>query len=749
MNKKIEYIYNWYFNRNKPSQKPIILNYPIIDICNSKCQMCSIWENKDDPQIPADEIGEILSNPFFSELEYIGISGGEPTLRSDLIEVLDRMVRKTKKLRSITITSHGYQYEKWKKLLPQIIDITNRENISFTLNISLDGIGEVHDKIRGVPGAFKKTERTIFLAKENKVKTQLQCTVSHDNIYNIGRVLNFAESLHIEVVFRVATKVARLNNQNKIQDIFLSKNEKSFFADFISSDAVMNQTKSPIRRLFYRDLSNRLEGKYFERKAPCYFQKEGVLLTQKSDLYQCSIVEEKIGRLKNIKNISEIYFSKENILSQAELKKNLCATCMHDQVGPWPPYLILKEIFQQGTVGIRFKAAQKLIVFSLKASKSLITQISKPPLQSQIDSNSIKKIVVIGAYGGEHVGDAAILGGVIFRAFNKYPQLTNVDVVSIRPDRTSRWLSELSLPVKVDVITTKESSDKISKADLLMYAGGPIMELPNLILTHSALADSMIKLNKPFEIEGVGFGPFRHNVTKYFGYELFKKSTNSSVRSKKAQKELNKKGIRTTLCLDPAFDYLETRSDLSKVSKKELDSLDCLLKNSNETLIGINLRPLWNRYSKNLSKNEVTTIENSFLDELSNALSDMSSEKETTFIFFPMNPDQFGFSDLSIAYKLSKKLDNAVDFRIWEYEPGIDALLHLIRKLDIAITMRFHASIFCLSQKTHTIGIDYMLQGRGKVYDLFCDLGIQDKVVNIEDFKSAWLMKQSKKNGSM
>ena len=64
-----------------------------------------------------------------------------------------------------------------------------------------------------------------------------------------------------------------------------------------------------------------------------------------------------------------------------------------------------------------------------------------------------------------------------------------------------------------------------------------------------------------------------------------------------------------------------------------------------------------------------------------------------------MNAVQFGLSDLKSAYRIGRHMGDDVDYRVWEADASLDAVLALIRRLDIAITMRFHATIFALSQK--------------------------------------------------
>ncbi|BBD73090.1 hypothetical protein HS1genome_1479 [Sulfodiicoccus acidiphilus] len=71
------------------------------------------------------------------------------------------------------------------------------------LFVSLDGIGEVHDKIRGVEGAFKKTVEGIRMAKDY-VETTVNVTLGSDNLHQATEMVRLVEELGVSVSFQVA-----------------------------------------------------------------------------------------------------------------------------------------------------------------------------------------------------------------------------------------------------------------------------------------------------------------------------------------------------------------------------------------------------------------------------------------------------------------------------------------------------------------------------------------------------------------
>jgi polysaccharide pyruvyl transferase WcaK-like protein len=116
-----------------------------------------------------------------------------------------------------------------------------------------------------------------------------------------------------------------------------------------------------------------------------------------------------------------------------------------------------------------------------------------------------------------------------------------------------------------------------------------------------------------------------------------------------------------------------------------------------------------------------------------------SSARPVSFVFFPMNPIQSGMSDLASAYRLFRLVGHELDFRVWEADPDVDGVLYFLRRVHAAITVRFHASIFALSQGIPTIGVDYFPGVGGKVLELFSDLQREDDARVMDALTAEWV----------
>jgi sulfatase maturation enzyme AslB (radical SAM superfamily) len=91
-------------------------------------------------------------------LIHLTITGGEPFLRSDLIECLIKIIQITGVPR-ISINTNGFYTKEIKKVVREILK--RFPTLCLTLSVSLDGPEEVHDKLRRKEGSFSKALDTI------------------------------------------------------------------------------------------------------------------------------------------------------------------------------------------------------------------------------------------------------------------------------------------------------------------------------------------------------------------------------------------------------------------------------------------------------------------------------------------------------------------------------------------------------------------------------------------------------------
>lgn len=164
--------------------------------CNSRCIMCDVWKKKsEESEMTPEEYSGLPPS-----LKDINISGGEPFLRDDLPEVIE-VVKKTCPEARILVSSNGLLTERIRKWAAELLKIDTEIGI----RISIDGIGNTHDCIRGIPDCFDKGIEGIMILKEAGVKDLgISMTVLESNVNEIERVYNLAEDLGVEFSITMA-----------------------------------------------------------------------------------------------------------------------------------------------------------------------------------------------------------------------------------------------------------------------------------------------------------------------------------------------------------------------------------------------------------------------------------------------------------------------------------------------------------------------------------------------------------------
>ncbi len=135
-----------------PLDKPYKLNFAITYRCQSRCLTCNIWQLKPTGELGLDEIRKFAEkNNYF---KWIGITGGEPFLRSDIAEIVEAFAKNSKGLYLLTIPTNSLTNK--EIILSRLEKMLSLGIPKVVITLSLDGYRELHDKVRGVPGNYDK-----------------------------------------------------------------------------------------------------------------------------------------------------------------------------------------------------------------------------------------------------------------------------------------------------------------------------------------------------------------------------------------------------------------------------------------------------------------------------------------------------------------------------------------------------------------------------------------------------------------
>ncbi len=70
--------------------RPTVLIYNCTFVCDARCEMCNNWKRGDrKSDMTLEQVDRAMNHPFWGAIENLNISGGEPTTRNDLPELVE------------------------------------------------------------------------------------------------------------------------------------------------------------------------------------------------------------------------------------------------------------------------------------------------------------------------------------------------------------------------------------------------------------------------------------------------------------------------------------------------------------------------------------------------------------------------------------------------------------------------------------------------------------------------------------
>ena len=276
--------------KKKKLHGSIIITYR----CNAHCNMCDCFK---DPTKPEEEMSlDILRK--LPRMAFTNITGGEPFIRKDIADIVRELYKKTDR---IVISTNGY-------FTDRIIDLC-RQFPEIGIRISIEGLQETNDAIRGIPDGFNRGYSTLQkLVKMGHPDVGFGMTVQDMNckdlvpLYELANELNMefaTATLHNSFYFRKTTN--KIDDKRKVAEQF----------EILINELL--QSKSPkkwARAYFNHGLINYIHDQ--PRLLPCDMGSNAFFVDPFGDVIPCNGMTEKksMGNLHD-KTWDEIWNSKQ------------------------------------------------------------------------------------------------------------------------------------------------------------------------------------------------------------------------------------------------------------------------------------------------------------------------------------------------------------------------------------------------------------------------------------------------------
>lgn len=176
------------------TKKPVVKQAGImVDYnCPCRCEFCFADNIRKSgrPSLSHAEISKLIDD--FAALGTLSIclTGGEPLVHPEILKYV-KQTRRNKMLCSVVTSCVNYSDELWRGL---------KEAGLNTMYISVDAIGEKHDRFRGVPGIFQKVEKAIAMCRKLKIEFYFNGVVTNENIADgsVYDIVNYCQRNNIE-----------------------------------------------------------------------------------------------------------------------------------------------------------------------------------------------------------------------------------------------------------------------------------------------------------------------------------------------------------------------------------------------------------------------------------------------------------------------------------------------------------------------------------------------------------------------
>ncbi|MCK5408695.1 MAG: radical SAM protein, partial [Candidatus Heimdallarchaeota archaeon] len=173
-----------------PFSAPLRMDLALTYKCNNKCTKCYVEQPREIIELSTKQWKEALNELWKIGIPHITFTGGEPTLREDLTELVDH----AEDLGIITgLTTNGRKL-KDINLVHNLIT-AGIDHFQITIESHDE---EIHDKLSGAKGAWKDTVQAIKNIVPTPVYIMTNTTLTPYNIENIEETVEFLKSLGID-----------------------------------------------------------------------------------------------------------------------------------------------------------------------------------------------------------------------------------------------------------------------------------------------------------------------------------------------------------------------------------------------------------------------------------------------------------------------------------------------------------------------------------------------------------------------
>lgn len=330
-----------YINQTFQKKGIDFLIFFITSVCNARCKHCFYADslNKANEDLTDEEITKTINN--LGTVKDVAYSGGEPSLRANIVDISKQFYDKCN-TRSFSLPCNGLLPDRIKQVAEGILEQCPEAKL--LVNFSIDGLDEIHDRIRAVPGNFKKSLESlkkIIELRDSKYQKRLfanvNTVITNENYIEMPDQLkffrdNFDLDGHFIEVMRGDPKdpkmklpaleeIKKIHKLGLVNDLYYAnkKYDRGKFGADLGRYLTTTLVVGAINYLYYTQ-ERVLEGKKW--KMTCKAGETSAVIDANGDVRVCEL----LNRLANLRNHD---YNIHNILKLPEAEKNMAMAKSH------------------------------------------------------------------------------------------------------------------------------------------------------------------------------------------------------------------------------------------------------------------------------------------------------------------------------------------------------------------------------------------------------------------------------------
>jgi MoaA/NifB/PqqE/SkfB family radical SAM enzyme len=201
--------------------KPLSAHVKLTENCQAKCISCDYWKSRWHDQIDTDRAVNLVNEINAAGIRSLRFTGGEPLLRKDLFKILRKA--NTSGIKRIVLQTNGLLLKKFHQEI-------NASPIT-KISVSIDGLKEANDHIRGIRGYFDLAMEGIQLLQNKKVA--ISVTLNRISARDLGQLADVAGSMGAKIESNILSRDLYFLQGADIAAMWPERNDVTEIAKFL------------------------------------------------------------------------------------------------------------------------------------------------------------------------------------------------------------------------------------------------------------------------------------------------------------------------------------------------------------------------------------------------------------------------------------------------------------------------------------------------------------------------------------